>query len=76
MFKTACAILILSNTFNIVMDAAREITPWAENLRVTSRGYMLGYQSLRDPSVSGFFRLLAKIGDGAMKMQIVRIEFK
>ena len=59
-----------------VLDAAREITPWAENLRVTSRGYMLGYQSLRDPSVSGFFRLLAKIGDGAMKMQIVRIEFK
>ena len=59
-----------------VVDAAREITPWAENLRVTSRGYMLGYQSLRDPSVSGFFRLLAKIGDGAMKMQIVRIEFK
>ena len=59
-----------------VVDAVREITPWAENLRVTSRGYMLGYQSLRDPSVSGFFRLLAKIGDGAMKMQIVRIEFK
>ena len=59
-----------------VVDDAREITPWAENLRVTSRGYMLGYQSLRDPSVSGFFRLLAKIGDGAMKMQIVRIEFK
>lgn len=59
-----------------VVDAAREITPWAENLRVTSRGYMLGYQSLHDPSVSGFFRLLAKIGDGAMKMQIVRIEFK
>ena len=59
-----------------VVDAAREITPWAENLRVTSRGYMLGYQSLRDPSVSGFFRLLAKIGDGAMKMRIVRIEFK
>ena len=59
-----------------VVDAAREITPWAENLRVTSRGYILGYQSLRDPSVSGFFRLLAKIGDGAMKMEIVRIEFK
>ncbi len=59
-----------------VVDAAREITPWAENLRVTSRGYMLGYPSLRPPSVSGFFPLLAKIGDGAMKMQIVRIEFK
>ena len=67
---------IRDRAYFAVVDAAREITPWAENLRVTSRGYMLGYQSLRDPSVSGFFRLLAKIGDGAMKMQIVRIEFK
>ena len=27
---------------------------------VTSRGYMLGYSDLKDPSVSGFFRFLAK----------------
>ena len=72
-FDAACR---SAGAYFAVVDAAREITPWAENLRVTSRGYMLGYQSLRDPSVSGFFRLLAKIGDGAMKMQIVRIEFK
>ncbi len=38
-------------------------------MQVTSRGYMLGYNDLRDPSVSGFFRLLAKV-DGMMKMQI------
>lgn len=36
---------------------------------------MLGYSELRDPSVNGFFRLLAKLGDGMMKMQIVKIEF-
>ena len=38
-------------------------------------GYMLGYNDLRDPSVSGFFRFLAKVGDGMMKMQVVRIGF-
>ena len=44
-------------------------------LQVTSRGYMLGYNDLRDPSVSGFFRFLARVGDGMMKMQIVKIGF-
>ena len=41
----------------------------------SSRGYMLGYQDLRDPSVKGVYRLLAKIGDGRMKMRIVRLDF-
>ena len=45
------------------------------HLQVTSRGYMLGYNDLRDPSVSGFFRFLARVGDGMMKMQIVKINF-
>ena len=36
---------------------------------------MLGYSDLRDPSVSKIFRLLAKIGDGMMKMKIVRLDF-
>ena len=30
---------------------------------------------LKDPSVSGFFRFLAKVGDGRMKMQIVKIGY-
>ena len=33
------------------------------------------YSDLKDPSVSGFFWLLAKFGDGLMKMQIVNIQF-
>ena len=56
-------------------DAQKEISPWDSRLKVTSRGYMLGYNDLRDPSVSGFFRFLAKVGDGMMKMQIVKIGF-
>ena len=58
-----------------VSDAPKEIGAWDSRLQVTSRGYMLGYNDLKDPSVSGFFRLLAKVGDGMMKMQIVKIGF-
>ena len=58
-----------------VSDASKEIGAWDSRLQVTSRGYMLGYNDLRDPSVSGFFRFLAKVGDRGMKMQIVKIEF-
>ena len=58
-----------------VSDAPQEIGAWDSRLQVTSRCYMLGYNDLRDPSVSGFFRLLAKVGDGMMKMQIVKIGF-
>ena len=58
-----------------VSDAKHEIGPWASRLQVSSRGYMLGYHDLKDPSVSGFFRFLARVGDGMMKMQIVKVGF-
>ena len=58
-----------------VSNAPKEIGAWDSCLQVTSRGYMLGYNDLRDPSVSGFFRFLAKVGDRGMKMQIVKIRF-
>ena len=58
-----------------VSDAPKEIDAWSSHLQVTSRGYMLGYTDLKDPSVSGFFRFLARAGDGMMKMQIVKINF-
>ena len=59
-----------------VSDAKNELSLWDNRLQVTSRGYMLGYNDLRDPSVSGFFRFLAKVGDKIMKMQIVKIAFR
>ena len=59
-----------------VSNAKAELSPWGENIEVSSRGYMLGYQDLKDGSVNGFFRFLAKLGDNALKMQIVKILFK
>ena len=58
-----------------VSDAQRELAPWGAGMHISSRGYMLGYNDLKDPSVSGFFRFLARVGDGMMKMQIVKIKF-
>ena len=58
-----------------VSDAEHELAPWGKAMQMSSRGYMLGYNDLKDPSVSGFFRFLARIGDNGMKMQIVKIGF-
>ena len=64
------------DAFFAVSDAKKELSAWSPKIAVSTRGYMLGYQSLDDPSVKGFFRFLAKVGDGMMKMQIVRIDFR
>ena len=58
-----------------VSDAKAELSPWDSRLTVSSRGYMLGYNDLKDPSVSGFFRFLSRVGDNSMNMQIVKIQF-
>ena len=58
-----------------VSDAERELSPWDSRLQVSSKGYMLRYNDLKGPSISGFFRFLAKVGDDGMKMQIVKIGF-
>ena len=59
-----------------VSNASDELSSWDNGVEVSSRGYMLGYQNLKNPSVSGFFRFLAKLGDNALKMQIIKISFK
>ena len=58
-----------------VSDAKNELSSWDSRLRVSSRGYMLGYHDLNDLSVCSFFRFLAKVGDRWLKMQIVKIGF-
>ena len=58
-----------------VSDAKSELSPWDSRLPVSSRGYMMGYNDLKDPSVSGFVRFRAKVGGNGMKMQIVKIGF-
>lgn len=54
----------------------KEISSWTNNIEVTSKGFMLGYNDLKEDNVSGFFRFLAHICDGLMKMQIVKIKSK
>ena len=58
-----------------VKDAKGELEPWSPLFSVSSRGYMLGYQSLHDPAVRPVHWLLAKLADGPMHLQIVRIDF-
>ena len=58
-----------------VDSVEKDIIPWIKNVKVSSRGYMLGYNDLKDPSVPWLFRLMAKLGDGFMKMQIIRMDF-
>ena len=58
-----------------VRDAAKELGVWSNRIAVTSRGYMQGYQALRGPGIRPLHRLLARIADGPMKLQIVRMDF-
>ncbi len=64
------------DAFFSVEKRAKDLAPCVPNAKISSRGYMLGYHDLKGKSVSGFFRLLSKVGDGCMKMQIVRMDFK
>lgn len=45
-----------------VSDAPQEIGAWDSRLGVSSRGYMLGDNDLKDPSVSGFSVFLQRSG--------------
>ena len=59
-----------------VSDAKKELSGWTDKIKVSERGYMLGYQNLDVPSVKKMYRILAKVGDNMMKMKIVRIDFE
>ena len=59
-----------------VDDINKDLLPWMKNALITSKGYMLGYNDLKDPSVPGVFRILSKIADSFMNMQIVKMEFQ
>lgn len=57
------------------VNDVQDLGAWLPQAKISAKGYMLGYSDLRIPSVSGFFRFLSKVGDGYMKMRIVRIDF-
>jgi hypothetical protein len=57
------------------VNDVQDLGAWLPQAKISAKGYMLGYSDLKIPSVSGFFRFLSKVGDGYMKMRIVRIDF-
>ena len=64
----------ISDYFSV--DSIDKDLAWMQQAKISGRGYMLGYNDLKDPSVPVLFRLLAKIGDHFMKMQIIRMDFE
>ncbi|WP_343012447.1 class I SAM-dependent methyltransferase [Gemella morbillorum] len=49
---------------------------WSEKIKVTSKGYMLGYYDMKSPNINFTHRLLGKICDNVMKMSINKMEFE
>ena len=56
-------------------EPEKDIAPWLDNCKISGKDYMLGYNDLKLPGISGTFRFMSRVGDGLMKMKIVRIEF-
>ena len=48
---------------------------WSDKIKVSSKGYMLGYYDMKSPGITLAHRLLAKIGDKMMKMSVNRMDF-
>ena len=53
----------------------KDVLPWLKNGTPSKKGYMLGYNDLKAPCIPGFFRILGKLGDRHINMQILRIDF-
>ena len=49
---------------------------WSEKIKLSSKGYMLGYYDMKSPGIHFLHRLLAVLGDKLMKMSINRMLFK
>ena len=59
-----------------VNSVRSEIEPWLKHAAASSRGYMTGYFDLKERSISGIYRFLARTAaDGLMRMKIVKIKF-
>ena len=48
---------------------------WSDKIKVSSKGYMLGYYDMKSPGINFAHRLLAKIADKTMKMSVNRMDF-
>ena len=56
-------------------NPVKDLSPWSDKIKVSARGYMLGYYDMKAPGVKKKHRFLAKVGDKIMHMSIVKVEF-
>lgn len=49
---------------------------WSDRIKVTCKGYMLGYYDMKSPQIKSSHRFLAKVGDKMMKMAVNRMDFE
>ncbi len=63
------------DAFFHVDSLEKDVLPWLKHAKVSQRGYMLGYHDLKAPCIPSLFRLLSKIGDNSLRMQILRFDF-
>ncbi len=63
------------NGFFHIDNIEKDVLPWLKSAKVSQKGYMLGYHDLKDPCIPTSFRLLSKVGDNLLHMQIVRFDF-
>lgn len=77
MMKTVLRNMKMQNVqgFLYVNDIKKDLAGWAVGSSVSARGYMLGYYDLKLPEIRGLYRFLAKICDGLLGMQIIRMDF-
>ncbi len=63
------------DAFFHVASIEKDVLPWLKYAKASQKGYMLGYQDLKAPCIPAMFRLLSKIGDNVLRMQILRLDF-
>ena len=76
MMKKVLKNLVIDNVegFFYLDNPSKELN-WSDKIKVSSKGYMLGYYDMKSPGITFAHRLLAKIADKMMKMSINRMDF-
>ena len=57
------------------VDNIETLEDWSSGIKVSERGYMLGYYDLKEYNIPWVYRFLGKIGDEIFGMKIIRMEF-
>ena len=57
------------------LDNPNKELNWSDKIKVSSKGYMLGYYDMKSPGITFGHRLLAKIADKMMRMSVNRMDF-